>query len=122
FGIDRGLPFPLPDLADAGAVLLVGGNVAETMPPLVQHLTAAAESGAALVVVDPRRTPTAQQATVHLQPGPGTDLALALGLLHLAVTDGSLDRAYVEDRTSGFADAWKVAVAWWPERVERVTG
>src|ERR687887_37993 len=59
FGLDRGLPFPVTDLAEADAVLLVGANPAETMPPFLQHLTNARSSGG-LIVVDPRRTPTAE--------------------------------------------------------------
>ncbi|NKT07280.1 molybdopterin-dependent oxidoreductase [Rhodococcus hoagii] len=125
FGLDRGLPFPVTDLTSAKAILLVGGNVAETMPPLVGHLTAAAEAGG-LIVVDPRRTATADRALagggLHLQLAPGTDLPLALGMLHLAVTEGHLDREFVETRTTGFDDAWLAAAQWWPERTERVTG
>ncbi|MBP2340966.1 assimilatory nitrate reductase catalytic subunit [Saccharothrix coeruleofusca] len=117
FGLDRGMPFPVTDLDGAGAVLLVGGNPAETMPPFVQHLR-----GAELIVVDPRRTATAELATLHLQPAPGTDLALALGLLHVAVADGYLDEDYRRERTTGFDAAWRIAASWWPERVERVTG
>ncbi|WP_367132124.1 molybdopterin oxidoreductase family protein [Saccharothrix sp. HUAS TT1] len=117
FGLDRGMPFPVTDLDHADAILLVGSNPAETMPPFVQHL-----KNAELIVIDPRRTPTAELATLHLQPAPGTDLALALGLLHTAVADGHLDQAYLDERTTGFADAWRVAATWWPERVERVTG
>ncbi|OLF16411.1 molybdopterin oxidoreductase family protein [Actinophytocola xanthii] len=117
FGMDRGLPFPVTDLAGAGAVLLAGANPAETMPPFMQHLT-----DAELVVVDPRRTPTAEAATLHLRPAPGTDLALALGILHAVVADGHLDKEYLAERTTGFDDAWRVAAAWWPERAERVTG
>ncbi|GGP61139.1 molybdopterin oxidoreductase family protein [Saccharothrix coeruleofusca] len=117
FGLDRGMPFPVTDLDGAGAVLLVGGNPAETMPPFVQHLR-----GAELIVVDPRRTATAELATLHLQPAPGTDLALALGLLHVAVADGHLDEDYRRERTTGFDAAWRIAASWWPERVERVTG
>lgn len=85
FGMDRGLPFPVEDLRRADAVLLAGGNPAETMPPFVQHLR-----DAELIVVDPRRTATAEQAALHLQPAPGTDLALALGILHAVVADGHL--------------------------------
>ncbi|MEV0675026.1 molybdopterin oxidoreductase family protein [Actinosynnema sp. NPDC050436] len=121
FGADRGLPFPLTDLAAADAVLLVGANVAVTMPPFVQHLRRASDAGG-LMVVDPRRSATARQAGVHLQPRPGTDLALALGLLHVAVVEGYADESYVRDRTSGFEQAWRVAARWWPERAERVTG
>ncbi len=121
FGLDRGLPFPLADLEGADAVLLAGANPAETMPPFLSHLRRAMDAGG-LIVVDPRRTPTAERAALHLAPAPGTDLALALGILHAAVADGRLDQAYVAGRTTGFEEAWRVAAAWWPERVERVTG
>ena len=117
FGLDRGMPFPVEDLGASDAILLVGSNPAETMPPFVQHLRRAN-----LIVVDPRRTATAELATLHLQPAPGTDLALALGLLHVVVADGHLDKDYLAERTTGFEEAWRIAAGWWPERVERVTG
>ncbi|SDK85354.1 assimilatory nitrate reductase catalytic subunit [Nonomuraea maritima] len=117
FGMDRGMPFPVTDLAEADVVLLAGGNVAETMPPFVRHL-----EDARLIVIDPRRTQTARRAWLHLQPTPGTDLALALGLLHLAIADDLVDEEYVAARTTGFDDVRTSASAWWPERVERVTG
>jgi assimilatory nitrate reductase catalytic subunit len=117
FGMDRGLPFPVEDLRNADAVLLVGGNPAETMPPFIQHL-----KNAELIVVDPRRSATAEQASLHLAPAPGTDLALALGILHAVVADGHLRHDYLADRTTGFDEVWRIAATWWPERVERVTG
>ncbi|WP_290053848.1 molybdopterin oxidoreductase family protein [Amycolatopsis solani] len=117
FGADRGMPFPVTDLKQADVVLLAGANPAETMPPFLQHLR-----GSDLVVVDPRRTPTAELASLHLAPTPGTDLALALGILHAVVEGGHLDRSYVDERTSGFADVWRIVASWWPERAERVTG
>ncbi|QKW08195.1 molybdopterin oxidoreductase family protein [Streptomyces sp. NA04227] len=117
FGVDRGLPFPVTDLGEAEVVLLAGANPAETMPPLMRHL-----DRADLIVIDPRRTRTAARAALHLQPAPGTDLALALGLLHLAVTEGVVDKEYVAERTEGFDATWGRVAAWWPERTERVTG
>ncbi|MET8030092.1 molybdopterin oxidoreductase family protein [Streptomyces avermitilis] len=117
FGLDRGLPFPVTDLARARTVLLAGANVAETMPPLMQHL-----DQAQLIVADPRHSATARRAALHLQPAPGTDLALALGLMHLAVVEGLVDHAYIERRTRGFEAAVSRAAGWWPERVEAVTG
>jgi assimilatory nitrate reductase catalytic subunit len=117
FGADRGMPFPVTDLAGADVVLLAGANPAETMPPFTQHLR-----NADLIVVDPRRTPTAELASLHLAPAPGTDLALALGILHAAVADGHLEQSYVDQRTSGFAEMWRIAASWWPERAEQVTG
>jgi assimilatory nitrate reductase catalytic subunit len=122
FGIDRGLPFPLPDLATADAILLVGSNLAETMPPFTRWLAEQEANGGTLVVVDPRLTATARRATLHLQVTPGTDLALANGLLHLAIAGGHVDEAYVRERTSGFDEVRRVAAAYWPERVERICG
>jgi assimilatory nitrate reductase catalytic subunit len=122
FGVDRGLPFPVRDIRSAQAILLVGANPAETMPPIMRHFAAAREAGGVLITVDPRRTRTAELADQHLQPVPGTDLALALGLLHLAVAEGLVDEQYVTQRTSGFDEARRIATGYWPERVERLTG
>ncbi|RBY89144.1 molybdopterin oxidoreductase [Blastococcus sp. TBT05-19] len=122
FGLDRGLPFPLSDIAEADVVVLVGSNPADTMPPVMQWFDAGRERGAQHVVVDPRRTATARNAGLHLQPLPGTDLALANGLLHIALAEGLVDDQYVAERTTGF-DAVKAGVAaYWPDRVERLTG
>ena len=125
FGIDRGLPFPLADLGGADVVLLLGSNIADTMPPAVQHLSGCRDRGG-LVVVDPRTSSTARLADdgagVHLQPVPGTDLALLLGLLHVVVVEGFTDDAYLAERTSGFEQVRRSVAAWWPERVEQVTG
>ncbi len=121
-GVDRGIPFPLTDLATADVVLLVGANVAETMPPLVRHLADMQAAGGTLVVVDPRETATARLADHHLPVTPGTDLALALGLLHVVVAEGLLDDSYIASRTWGFDDVRNRVAGWWPVRVERVTG
>ena len=122
FGIDRGLPFPLADLAGASAILLVGSNPAATMPPAMQFFDAGREAGATHIVVDPRRTATAAGSTAHLQPLPGTDLALANGLLHLAIKDDLIDTDYIERRTRGFAAVRAGVAGYWPDRVERITG
>ncbi|MGC5568652.1 molybdopterin oxidoreductase family protein [Streptomyces sp. FR-108] len=122
FGLDRGLPFPLEDIPRTGCVILVGSNLAETMPPALRYLTELRENGGKLIVIDPRRTRTAEQADLHLAPRPGTDLALALGLLHLVVAEGRTDEAYIQERTSGWEEARAAAMAHWPEYVERITG
>ncbi|MFI9241645.1 molybdopterin-dependent oxidoreductase [Streptomyces sp. NPDC053086] len=122
FGLDRGLPFPLEDVAKTGCVILVGSNPAETMPPSLRFFSELRENGGTLIVVDPRRTRTAEQADLHLAPRPGTDLALALGLLHLVVAEGRTDEEYIRERTTGWAEARAAAMAHWPEYVERITG
>ena len=122
FGIDRGLPFPVSDIAEADALLLLGSNCAETMPPIMQWVFAQKQRGGQLIVVDPRRTDTARSASLHLQITPGTDLALVNGLLYLAIEEKLIDRDYIEARTEGFDDVRRSVLTSYPAHVERVTG
>lgn len=121
-GIDRGLPFPVEDVAGAEVVLLAGGNLAETMPPITQYLDAQREAGGKLIVIDPRRSATAAAASLHLAPTPGTDTALANGLLHILIRDQLTDRPYIRLRTEGFERVRATVSGYWPDRVERITG
>jgi assimilatory nitrate reductase catalytic subunit len=122
FGIDRGLPFPLEDIPSAEVVLIVGGNPAETMPPLMQYFEQQRQRGGKLIVADPRRTPTADAAHLHLQITPGTDGALGNGLLHIAVRERWIDEGFIARRTNGFEGVRRSVAGYWPERVERITG
>ncbi|MCW4465519.1 molybdopterin oxidoreductase family protein [Glutamicibacter sp. MNS18] len=124
FGLDRGLPFPLADLDRAAMILMLGSNVADTMPPFVRHLEGARASGG-LVVVDPRRSATAKLCDGsgwHLQPTPATDLQLLLGLCHVLLAESLVDADYLARRTTGLAQLRSSVAAWWPERTEAVTG
>ncbi|WP_285320073.1 molybdopterin oxidoreductase family protein [Pseudarthrobacter sp. lyk4-40-TYG-27] len=125
FGVDRGLPFPLEALDAAGTILMLGSNVAETMPPFVQHLQGARNAGG-LIVVDPRRSATAAFTAdgggIHLQPLPGTDLALLLGLSHVVIHEGLADTVYLRERTTGYDAVARSVNAFWPERVQSLTG
>ena len=122
FGLDRGLPFPLEDICGADAVLLAGGNPAETMPPIMQYFDEQRRRGGQLIVVDPRRSATAKLASLHLQLTPGTDAALANGLLHVAIAQGLIDHDFIASRTVGFEPVRRVVASYWPDRVERITG
>jgi assimilatory nitrate reductase catalytic subunit len=122
FGMDRGLPFPLADIPGAEVILMPGGNPAETMPPIMQYFEAQKARGGKLIVADPRRTATAKLADLHLQLTPGTDAALANGLLHVAIRDKLIDPVFIAARTTGFAAVQRACKSYWPERVERITG
>jgi len=122
FGIDRGLPFPVSDIADARTLMLWGSNCAETMPPIMQWVIEQRSRGGSLIVVDPRRTDTARDAALHLQLTPGTDLALANGLMHLAIEERLIDEAYVAARTEGYDDVRRNVLTCHPAHVERLTG
>ncbi|HYI93088.1 MAG TPA: molybdopterin-dependent oxidoreductase, partial [Bryobacteraceae bacterium] len=122
FGLDRGLPFPLADIAQTQAILLVGSNLAETMPPVMQYFQEQKARGGSLIVVDPRATATAAASTLHLQITPGTDAALANGLLNIAIKEGYIDETFISTRTRDFELVRRIASSYWPDRVERITG
>ncbi|MDT5091222.1 MAG: assimilatory nitrate reductase catalytic subunit [Mycobacterium sp.] len=122
FGIDRGMPFPLADVAEADVVLMVGSNIADTAPPAMQFFDSGRARGAKHIVVDPRRTATATTADLHLQPVPGTDLALANGMLNVALREKFIDVDYIAERTTGFDAVRRAVRLYWPDRVERITG
>ena len=122
FGIDRGLPFPMGDIARADTVLLIGSNIAETMPPIVQWFEELRENGGQLFVVDPRQTPTAQNCDRFLQITPGTDIVLANGLLYIAIEEGLVDEAFIAARTTDWPLAKQAALNYYPPLVEQLTG
>ncbi|MES2718903.1 MAG: molybdopterin-dependent oxidoreductase [Pseudomonadota bacterium] len=112
------------DLNHAATVFVTGANPAWAHPVLVRRLEDArrANPQQKLVVVDPRRTETADMADLHLQILPGTDIALCHGLLHLMLWEGWTDNAYIAAHTSGF-DALKARVReYTPKETARLTG
>ncbi len=122
FGIDRGMPFPVADIALARTLFVVGGNPFDTLPPIAQWFEAQRANGGRLIVADPRRTPTARAADLHLQLTPGSDLALANGLLFVAVEERLLDARFIADRTTGFDAVRRAVLGYHPARVEQLTG
>jgi assimilatory nitrate reductase catalytic subunit len=105
FGSDT-VPGSYADLDEADLIVLVGSNAAWCHPVLFQRMMRnKAERGARMVVIDPRRTVTAQEADLFLPIAPGTDAALFCGLLVDLADRGATDDRYVEANTTGFADA-----------------
>jgi len=107
-----------------GAKLIIcwGTNPVTSNPHLMPFLKAAQDNGATLVVIDPRRTRTAERADWHLQPLPGSDAALALGLMHVIIAEGLHDEEYVRDYTLGFDELRERAAEYPPARVAELTG
>src|SRR6185437_2995459 len=105
FGADT-VPGCYEDLDEADLLVLVGSNAAWCHPILFQRMLANKQKrGARMVVIDPRRTDTAEDAELFLGLKPGTDTALFSGLLVHLADNGALDRDYIERYTSGFDDA-----------------
>jgi anaerobic selenocysteine-containing dehydrogenase len=108
FGCD-GQPASYTDIDTADVIALFGHNVAETQAVLWMRMLdrLAGEDPPRLVVVDPRRTPVAERATVHLAPRPGTNLALMNALLHGVIERKAVDEDYVAAHTVGYAELAK---------------
>lgn len=110
------------DLANAALIVMWGKNAAETNVHQMRFVDQALAAGGRLVVVDPRRTPTAERAALLVQPRPGTDAALALALAHVLIRDGLADRAFIDAHVLGFEAYSRAVEAWTPQRCEGVTG
>ncbi|MDR3673408.1 MAG: molybdopterin-dependent oxidoreductase [Holophaga sp.] len=110
------------DLANARMVVLWGKNPAATNLHQMLFLDQALERGARCVVIDPRRTETAERAQLLVQPRPGSDGALALGLAHLIIRRGLTDPDFIRDHVHGFEPFARSVAAWTPERTAAVTG
>ncbi|MBG8553874.1 molybdopterin oxidoreductase family protein [Hymenobacter guriensis] len=123
FGTD-GQPGSYNDLNTTEAVLLVGHNMASQQTVLWTRILdrLAGPNPPQLVVIDPRRTYTAEKATVHLAPRAGTNLAVLNGLINLLIEADQIDHAFIKAHTVGFAELRKTVEKWTPERVEHLTG
>ena len=118
FGEDV-VPASYADLDAADLIVLIGSNTAWCHPIVYQRIRARCDAGAKLVVIDPRRTETADEADLHLPIRPGTDVALMNGLLAWACDAGVVDDAYLArhvatpddfwDRVGEGSDLWSVA-------------
>lgn len=122
FGVDRGLNFPLSDILESRCILLVGANVAECLPPIQVFLKRAQKQGTKLIVVDPRRSKTAETADLELRPRPGTDSALGLALLGEVIAEGGVEFDYLALRVNGFEEVLEAAKGFNAAWAEPITG
>ena len=105
----------------AQVILLWGVNLSETNGSKHQRVRDAQRAGAKTIVVDPRPTLAATEADLWLRVRPGTDAALALGMLHVMIANGWYDKAFVAEWTVGFAALAERAAQYTPERVAEIT-
>ncbi|WP_345714267.1 molybdopterin-dependent oxidoreductase, partial [Kineococcus glutinatus] len=117
-----GPPGSYADFDAADLFLVIGANTADCHPILHLRMMERVKAGAKLVVVDPRRTATADKADLFLQIRPGTDLALLNGLLHLLVEAGAVDEEFVAEHTEGWEGMPEFLADYPPEVVEEITG
>ncbi|EYB67542.1 formate dehydrogenase [Deinococcus phoenicis] len=116
YGVD-----PL-DVPHARLIILWGINSLSTNSHLTPQMTAARRAGARIIHIAPYRNRTSQYADTHLKLRPGTDAALALGVMHELFAQGWTDEAYIREATQGVEELREAAREWTPERTAEVTG
>jgi len=112
----------LPHYTEGTKCMLIwGNNPPESRPLQADCIHAMAGRGVKLVVIDPKATALAKKADIHAQIRPGTDCALALGMLNVIIAEGLYDKAFVEQWTVGFDKLVDHVKEYSPERVEAIT-
>jgi assimilatory nitrate reductase catalytic subunit len=121
-GIDRGSTNPWSDIKFADVLLIAGSNTAECHPLSMPYIWGARDRGAKLIVVDPRQTKTALVADVHLDIRPGTDVAIANGLLHVMIEENLVDQEFIDNHTTGYEELKELVKKYTPSHVSEITG
>jgi len=109
-------------IVHARLIVAWGANIVSSNVHLWPFVEEARRRGARVVTVDPFRSRTAEKSDLHLAPLPGTDAALALGMMHVIFRDGLEDRAYLEAHALGHEELRARAREWTPERAAGITG
>lgn len=115
-------PGSYEDFDRADAFLVIGANMADCHPILYLRMMDRVKAGAKLIVVDPRRTTTAEKADLYLPIKPGTDLAFLNGLLYLLHQQGKTDREFITAYTQGWETMPDFLADYSPEKVSTITG
>jgi anaerobic selenocysteine-containing dehydrogenase len=84
-----------PEIESCDCILITGSNTSEAHPLIASRVFRAKESGAQLIVVDPRNTQVARLADVHLRQRPGTDVAWINGMMHVILEEGLADKSFI---------------------------
>jgi anaerobic selenocysteine-containing dehydrogenase len=108
--------------ADSRLIILWGANPVSSNVHLVPMLKEASRKGARIVVIDPRRSRSAALCDTIIQPRPGTDGALALGIMHVLIREDLIDHDYIQRHTLGFEQLAERVSEFTPETVADLTG
>src|SRR5688572_6696466 len=110
------------DAAHAEVIFVIGANPTVNHPVAATFMKNAAKSGAKLIVADPRRSDLTLHATYYLQIHPNTDVALLNAMLNVIVEEGLVDKAFIRDRTSGYAELAENVKKFTPETMAPICG
>ncbi len=121
FGVDRAAN-PWSDIPFAEVLIIAGANCAETFPIINGFLWKQRDNGGVWIVIDPRETPTARQGDLHLQLKPGTDVAVANGILNVLISEGLIDKEFIDTRTNDWEATKATAMKYTPDVASQISG
>lgn len=110
------------EIRDADCIFITGSNTAESHPVISYEVIRAARKGANLIIVDPRRVPLVEHATLFLQAKPGSDIYIFLAMMHVILREGWADETFIAERTEGFAEFERIVQEYPPERAALMSG
>lgn len=113
---------PIRDIRDADCILITGSNTAESHPVIGYEVVRAVQRGASLIIIDPRRVPLVDHATLFLQPASGSDIYLFLAMAHVILREGWADAEFIQARTEGFEEFAASVAEYTPEVAALATG
>ncbi len=111
----------IDEIKNARVIFVIGSNTTEQHPMIAMHMLEARDRGAILITADPRRTPIAKFSRLHLRQRSGTDVALLNAMMHVIVTEGLVDVAFIRQRTENAEEFERHLAAYTPEVAERIT-
>ena len=121
FGVDRAAN-PWSDIPYAEVLMIAGSNCAETFPVLNKFMWQQRDNGGSWIIIDPRETPTARQGDLHLQLKPGTDVALANGILNVIINENLIDEEFINTKTNDWEATKKTILEYTPQVASEITG
>jgi anaerobic selenocysteine-containing dehydrogenase len=113
-------PTTIDEILNTKLLVLWGVNVAETYPPYIRWIDKARAGGVRILYIDPRKTPTSNHCDEQLLPRPGTDGALALGIIRLLIRQKRYDSEYLRKHVNGFDELAEACDPYTPDKVARI--
>jgi len=110
------------EIRDSDCIFISGSNTAESHPVISYEVVRAAKRGANVIIIDPRRIPLVDHATLFLQIKPGTDIYVFLAIMHTIIREGWLDSTFINERTEGYEEFQAVLEEYTPERASLLSG
>jgi len=110
------------EIGNAEVIFVIGSNTTEQHPLIASQIIKAVKGGSKLIVADPRKIQLARFASIHLSHKVGTDVALINGMLNVIISEGLLDKDFIENRTEDFDKLKEEVAKFTPQKSSQITG